>query len=466
MISVRVSLLALLATIGMCEIVRCDELRIATFEVDATPPLGSPVAYAPARSIDDPLSARGVVLLGQGDPIVLCAVDFLGIGNSGYQRWRDELARAAGTASNRVALHTIHQHDAPRCDFDVEQLLTQHGMGGKRFDVVFCRELLSRVRVAVERALAKSQPVTHLGIGEAVVKGVASNRRILGKDGKVAIVRYSSSKDQQAIAAPEGVIDPALKMLSFWQDQQPLAVLSYYATHPQSYYGQGDVTCEFVGIARNSRQTMLKGLPHIHFNGASGNVAAGKYNDGSRNMRRVLAERMADGMRRAWQGTKRTKIGPSDVDWRVMAVRLPAADYLNRKQIQSVLQDDSADSRAKLMAAKELIWLNRCEAQDPLEISCLQIGSALILHMPGELFVEYQLAAQAMRPDLFVAMAAYGDYSPGYIGTAISYTQGGYEVRNGVSRVGPDSEQILVESLQQLMQASNAPRHQPSEIVQ
>jgi hypothetical protein len=32
--------------------------------------------------------------------------------------------------------------------------------------------------------------------------------------------------------------------------------------------------------------------------------------------------------------------------------------------------------------------------------------------MPGELFVEYQLAAKAMRPDLFVTMAAYGDYGP------------------------------------------------------
>jgi hypothetical protein len=48
------------------------------------------------------------------------------------------------------------------------------------------------------------------------------------------------------------------------------------------------------------------------------------------------------------------------------------------------------------------------------------------LHLPGELFVEYQLAAKARRPDLFVALAAYGDFSPGYIGTAIAYEQGGY----------------------------------------
>ena len=58
---------------------------------------------------------------------------------------------------------------------------------------------------------------------------------------------------------------------------------------------------------------------------------------------------------------------------------------------------------------------------------------ARVLHMPGELLIEYQLAAQQLRPDLFVAMAAYGDYAPGYIATEIAYSQGGYET----SRVRP-----------------------------
>ena len=63
------------------------------------------------------------------------------------------------------------------------------------------------------------------------------------------------------------------------------------------------------------------------------------------------------------------------------------------------------------------------------DISCLSLGRARILHMPGELFVEYQLAAKAERPDLFVAMAAYGDYGPEYICTDIAYSR---EVMKGV----------------------------------
>ena len=69
--------------------------------------------------------------------------------------------------------------------------------------------------------------------------------------------------------------------------------------------------------------------------------------------------------------------------------------------------------------------------------------------MPGELFVEYQLAAQKFRPDLFVAMAAYGDYAPGYIGTEIAYPQGGYETGPRASLVAPrDVERILIDVMQ------------------
>ena len=104
-------------------------------------------------------------------------------------------------------------------------------------------------------------------------------------------------------------------------------------------------------------------------------------------------------------------------------------------------------------AARRLVWLRRCTAGETIDLGCLRIGSARILHMPGELFVEYQLAAQAMRPDLFVAMAAYGEYAPAYIGTAIAYDQGGYETQPTSSNVAPQVEGVLLEGLGRLLDA-------------
>src|SRR5262247_1297716 len=89
-------------------------IKVATFDVDATPPVGSAMAYDPVKRLDElTLRCRGVVIIGAGKPIVLCAVDWIGIANEGHDLFREKLAGAAGTTPDRVAVHTLHQHDAP-----------------------------------------------------------------------------------------------------------------------------------------------------------------------------------------------------------------------------------------------------------------------------------------------------------------------------------------------------------------
>src|SRR5687768_1189596 len=161
-------------------------LRVATFDIDATPPIGSMMAYDPVTNHWDlGLRARGLVLLGAGEPIVLCAVDWIGIANEGHDAFQSALARAAETSSRRVAVHTLHQHDAPDCDFSAERILQEAGLDPRQFESRFQRQVLSNLENAVRAALPRAQPITHLGLGEARVDKVASNRRILGADGKV-----------------------------------------------------------------------------------------------------------------------------------------------------------------------------------------------------------------------------------------------------------------------------------------
>ena len=77
---------------------RADQpLKVGVFAVDASPPVGSPLAYDPTKGVADPLSCRGIVLIGEGQPVVLCAVDWIGIANDGQVEFRAALAEAAGT---------------------------------------------------------------------------------------------------------------------------------------------------------------------------------------------------------------------------------------------------------------------------------------------------------------------------------------------------------------------------------
>lgn len=428
-------------------------LRVGVFDVDATPPLGTPIAYARAKEVMDPLSCRGVVLLGDGLPIVLCAVDWLSLRNGAHDAFRIGLAEAAQTSPDRVAVHVLHQHDAPSYDFDAETLLNAHGEG---FPADHCRETIRRAGDALEDAISNSQPVTHLSYGRGKVENVASNRRVLGPDGKVVFSRWSSMRDAKASAAPEGVIDPHVRLVSLWNDEQPLVAISWYATHPQSYYTRGSISSDFVGMARKMRE-VDSGVFHLHFNGAGGNITAGKYNNGEPANRILLAERLAQGMNTAWQEVKKVPLAASEVGWRVEPVALPPSPDLDEEALIEKLNQDP-----KSGGASDLAWIRRCNRGHQIRLACLELGPVRVLHMPGELFIEYQLSAQAMRPDLFVCMAAYGDGGPGYIGTRDAYPQGGYET-GGPSNVAPEVEEVLTAAMRRLLNAEDRTDIAPSD---
>jgi hypothetical protein len=427
------------------------EVKIALFDVDATPPVGTMMAYDRVVRVEElGLRCRGIVIMGSGQPIVLCAVDWIGIGNASHDAFRDQIAKAAGTTRQRVAVHTLHQHDAPRSDFSAERLLHQVGVTDVGLhEGAFTREVLSRLETAISNAIRSPETVTHVGYGSAKVEKVASNRRILGPDGKVAATRYTTCRDPKLRAAPEGVIDPELSAIAFWNDQKLLTVLTYYACHPQSYYRTGVPSPDFPGIARFLRGQDVPDVLHLHFNGAGGNIGAGKYNDGNKANRMTLARRVAEGMKQATDSALKLPLQAADVGWSVAAVSLPPAKHLKRSELEEKL----AQWKPKDYwgSADELAWLNRCESGHKIDLSCLRLGDIRIVHMPGELFVEYQLAAKAMRPDLNVAMAAYGDYGPGYIGTEIGYSQGGYETSARASKVDKSCETVLINGMRTLL---------------
>ena len=296
------------------QLIKQNGLHLSTFDIDVTPPVGSHLAYDPKiNKWDLGLRAKGIVLLGSGKPIVMCATDWLAISNEGMDAFKNALAATAGTVPQRVTVNVLHQHDAPRYDAGAEQILLEAGMdpaiiNPTNFDGTFAREALRHLTVVVRNSLIHTQPITYLGLGEAKIYKVASNRNIYGADGKVRATRYSTSKDSALRAEPEGVIDPILSLISFWNGDKPVAILSYYATHPQSYYRTGIANPDFPGIARFFRQLAIPDALHIHFDGAGGNVAAGKYNDRSHENHLILATCLADGMKRAWDATRRQPI--------------------------------------------------------------------------------------------------------------------------------------------------------------
>ena len=405
-------------------------LRLATFQFDVTPPMGHSLCggwIKPVVGVTDSLQAIGFVLLGAGKPIVIVAVDWTGILNEAHVQWRTTLANAAGTTPDRVAVQCVHQHNAPFACLGAEKIVMAEGDLPHIVEVDYFNDCLKRGAAAVRDSLGTAQAVTHVGQGEAKVDRVASNRRIYRDTyGIIKAMRGSSCKDPKLRAMTEGIIDPMLKTVAFYNDDKKIAACHYYATNPMSYYGDGLVSSDFVGIARKQHQAEEPHCQHIYFTGAGGNISAGKYNDGSHPVRKVLAKRIYDGIAAADKNIKKKPL--TDVAWRTVEMLPTARDLLIADELQARISNKSNSTVNRNRPSYMLSWLQRLEQKTPILLSALSLGDISLLHLPAESFIEYQLRAQTLAPNRFVATAAYGDGGPWYIPIAQEYANGGYEV--------------------------------------
>ncbi len=401
------------------------QFRLSTFSADVTPPIGNPLFNAvKARTVADPLEAHGLVLAGAGAPIVLASVDWCEIRNETFERWRSVLAEAAGTERQRVLVSCVHQHDAPYSDVVAQRLLKANQVSEDLCDPAFDERALQKVASAVRESRRSARRITHVGAGQGRVERVASNRRYVTGDGKVSFERVSATHDPAVRAKPEGTIDPWLKTISFWDGDTAVAAVSSYATHPMTFYGQGDVSCDFPGIARTMRQKETPAVKQIYCTGCSGDVIAGKYNDGNPRNRPILAARVHQGMLQAWKATKRhplSKIGFRSVPMRLAPRRGSGFGLDDYRQI---LADSSQTRLARFEAALGLSWRARYDAGHAIDVPAIDFGPAQIVLMPAETFVQYQLWAQAMRPESLVMTLGFGESAPGYIPTAKAADEG------------------------------------------
>jgi hypothetical protein len=278
-------------------------------------------------------------------------------------------------------------------------------------------------------------------------------------------MRRSRCVEAALRAEPEGLVDPQLRTVAFYSGAERVAACHYYACHPMSAYGKGEVSADFCGEARQALQATEPGCTHLYFSGCGGNITAGKYNDGSPAMRQGLRDRMLDGMQRALSALAPEPIRA--VDWTTTHVFPAPAPRWNADALRAQIADPSQPVVHRNRPAFALAWLERQAAGvSPVQLGGLHVNDVSVLHLPGEPFVEYQLEAQRLGGDRFVACAAYGDGGPWYLPTREAFEQGGYEV--GVTWSDESVEEELRSAIARLLvhgAGSRALDHRDEEVA-
>jgi DNA-binding beta-propeller fold protein YncE len=407
-----------------------DGLRVATFSADITPPLGQPVGlgFIPIlQTAEHPLLARGILLQDSGVSCVICTLDWMEVHNESYDFLREAIGEAAGVPTSNVALQSLHQHTAPATSTAAQRLQLEATDPRRIASAEYLLDVSKKIAAAIRKGQDNWQTVKSIGTGKAKVDRVASNRRLELADGSIKQRGSNTRTAPELRELEEGLIDPWVRTVSFEGSDGAIAQLHYYASHPQSFYGDGRASYDVPGIIRE-RLEKAGGAFQLYVTGCGGDIAYGKYNDGSREARTELTARLQAGIEESVASLTSHPVKP--MQWSVEAVKFPfrTDDAFSESTSRRSLRDPKASEAQKRKAAINLAWIERARSGRAVKLSCLLIGQVQMLHLPGEPFVQFQLAAQKMRPENFVCVAGYGDCGMGYIGGDRIFTdRGGYE---------------------------------------
>jgi hypothetical protein len=398
-------------------------LKLGTFTMDCTPPVGSRIWFGKvekATGVRDPLHLRGFVLAGDSTRHVVAALDYLGLTNSAYDILAAALAAAAQVPAEQVIVHCIQQHDAPLLDFELDPILK-----AENYSRSWWEEVARQCGEAARACLSDLRTIAAVGRGESRLYGYASNRRVLGPDGKVRGSRWSRCDDESIRNAPVGTIDPMLRTVAFRDPAGTiLGSMTFYASHPQVSSGRGLFSADAPGEALRLVSKRRAGL-HAFFTGPGGNVTAGKYTSFTDLEGNLLnfGRRLADGIRLNLRGLTWEPV--ERAEWRVISFPFPRQPQTEEK-LKAAFASPASTGTEKLGAALMLSCIAYPRNAN-FQIALLTLGRARILFVPSEPFVEYQLFAQSVCPDQFIAMADNCGLNFSYLPLASQMDEGGYE---------------------------------------
>lgn len=378
-------------------------IRISTFQVDCTPPTGSMVGLNPdskAGETGDPLYMRAIVLDCEGEISILAALDYCALLNTSYDDFRYAMANAVNADAGRIIIHCVHQHDAPLLDFQATNYIGKNNYYSHKW----FNSVIKKCAEAARASLRKAIKVKKIGYSETRLHGYASNRRIKLPDGSVQM-RSSRCSDKAIKNMPVGIIDPMLRTIAFTgSEDRIIASMSFYATHPQTCNDGKNFSADAPGEALSLLKNDFPDSLHLFCTGAAGNVGVGKYSSPNNleGNRRHFGFLLANGIAHNLQSLRYNDA--NDAVWSQISFPFPVKT-LNRGEMLEEISSQKTPQVRRISNIAILCCDDYHHNPDYI-IRLFNLSGVKLLFLPGEPFVEYQLYAQSLIPDEFLAVAA------------------------------------------------------------
>lgn len=382
-----------------------SNLKAAAVKLDITPPAGTKVV-GHVREVDgvrDPIHAVALLLDDGTTRAAILTFDLLNVPPEMASQVRESVGAATDTPAGNIMVAVSHNHSGP----------------GWAQNPEWSRKVVKQLGDECGRASKAMRPVS-LGYGEGRIDFNIQRRKVI--DGR-AVVRLN----------PDGPCDHRVKVLRFddGRSPDPMAVMMHAVCHP----------CVFTWGDKWT-QPHPKGFPKMSadFPGEAKSLVEKVY---GANTTALFLQGCAGDIRPNLPGEPYRCGDEADIRWAGRDLGCAAVKAADR----ALVREESA-RRPKfypVRCASKVVDVPSIKPGETVkcELQAMKVGPYLFLTLPGEPFVEYGFRLEKAIADRAVPIVVgYANGNIGYICTAKSHKEGGYEPNNSMS--GPEAEEVLV----------------------
>ena len=455
-------------------------LQAGAAMMDITPKAGTHLSgsvgeHRPAQSVLDPLYARAVVFQSGKKKVCLLALDLCIVTEQYSARIRRAAAERFGFDPDAVLVHSIQSHSAPSLgafmldpDFPLATTRKTQYLTGAESD--YCERAAERAIGAIGKASAALQPV-QIGSGCGVRDKLAFNRRGVTRDGSVCMPWPVGHRAQPLgpthLRYMEGPVDPEVGVLcARTDDLLMVAMILHYTCHPVNVFATSSayhaVSADWPGAwAAGMQAAYGQSCVPLVLNGCCGNINPWDPFDPDfipdhRRMGAALTDM-------ACRVVPSLIFSDADaLDWRVRRVPLSYRDVPPQRQaeVDGILSEHPQPLWLKdvpgridpqwynAVSTKSIEYCRRRMPEFQYEIQAMRIGPVAVVGLPGEPFVEGQLAIKIGSPAYPTFVAHCASHYVGYLPTRDAYGRGGHEANAECTywaKLAPGSLEMVAE---------------------
>jgi len=435
-------------------------------ERDITPAVGmeQPGGYSKVfhRAVHDPCKVRAAVFQDDARRAALVGVDALIVPRAVVLAARKRIQERCGIPPEAVMVGASHSHSSGPVgmvqpgEYDHASALVRDLAYGKSSaaDAGYLRTVESAIVEAVCQADA-ARRASRTGFGKGIENQVAFNRRFRMKNG---ITWTHPGKGNPEIVEAAGPTDPEVTVLGTWTpDGKLLGCVVNFCCHATT--APGGISANWIYYLEKTIRGMLAPDAVVVFlQGFCGDVTQvdnldPHVNPGAEEWCRLVGGRVGAEAVKVLLSMHPGDAAPLDARSRVLRIprRVPSRATLDRA-LRTVRLDPKEAGMTEWVFAKETVMLDALIARErhvDAEIQAIQVGPAVFVSAPGEMFCQLGLDIKAGSPFKLTCPVELANGCVGYVPTeeALGPRGGGYETRlTSYTNLVPSAGKQMVEA--------------------